>query len=201
MDQGGPSDRPQINERSILFRTQFLVLAFIQSMYHIAYSVDEVKIPLKKTITPSTASAIKSISNVLPRAVTLSVIKPTIAVVLGWIGYYNIYRYVLWNWAFNTFKFTHDFPRNSAPRRSGVQAVINLEGKFLYHAFLLTFIWEATNYVFTEFIATPPLKKEAPITADSKDPNGTLLLGLRTRRQSVKVILPIILRQLCTDHR
>jgi nucleoporin NDC1 len=188
VDQGGHADRPQLNERSMLFRSQFIVLALVQVVHHLSANLDEVILPLDKLPLQSSGARLRSaLPLVLPRLAISALTKSMVAVILGLLAYYNIYRRTLWNWAFSTLRYSFDFPRNSAPRRSGVPAVINLELYFLYYAFLLTFIWEITNFVFSVLIAERPLKKGQPITADSRDPNGTLLSGLKSRRQFWKV--------------
>jgi nucleoporin NDC1 len=188
VDQGGHADRPQINERSILFRSQFIILAFVQVVYHLSVNLDEIVLPLDKLSVQSSGSRLRSaLPLVLPRLAISALTKSMVGMFIGILAYYNLYRRTLWNWAFSTLRYTYDFPRNSAPRRSGVPAVINLELKFLYHAFLLTFIWDFTNYVFSTLIVERPLKKGQPITTDSRDPNGTLLSGLKSRRQFWKV--------------
>jgi nucleoporin NDC1 len=207
VDQGGPADRPQINERSILFRSQFIILALVQVVYHLTADLDEVILPLDKLSAQSSGSRLRAaVPLALPKMVVIAFTKSWVAMFVGLLGYYNIYRYALWNWAFSALRFTYDFPRNSAPRRTGVPGLINVEFKFLFHAFLLTFIWEITNYVFTIMIAERPMKKDQPITQDSKDPNGTLLSGLRSRRQFWKVVYTIFSHferfeaDLCVEH-
>jgi nucleoporin NDC1 len=190
VDQGGHADRPQINERSLLFRSQFLVLAIVQVIYHLGLNIDEIIIPLEKLSTPSSGANLRtSFPKALPQLFAMALAKSSFAMILGLIAYYKLYRYTLWNCAFATLKYTYDFPRNSAPRRSGVPRLIDLEWKFLFHAFLLLTIWDITNFFFTALIVDRPLKKGQPITQDSRDPNGTLLSGLRSRRQFWKVCI------------
>ena len=53
--------------------------------------------------------------------------------------------------------------------------------------FFLVLIFEASNVLFTAYVAREPLKKGQPFTAESKDPNGTLLLGLKQKKEIPRV--------------
>lgn len=48
------------------------------------------------------------------------------------------------------------------------------------------FTWETTSFFFSAFLSEEPLKKDQPLSAGSKDPNGTLLTGLKAKRDVVK---------------
>lgn len=48
------------------------------------------------------------------------------------------------------------------------------------------FLWETTSFFFTNCLLQQPLKKDRPLSAGSKDPNGTLLNGLKSKRDLVK---------------
>jgi nucleoporin NDC1 len=157
-------------------------------IYHLSSNIDEVIFPLDKLSTLSWGLRLQSsLATDVPRLLLRVFTKSVSAMIIGLIAYDYIYRQFLWNWAFSTLQYTYDFPRNSQPRRSGVPAVYELEFKFLVHAFLLTFLWDIINYVFSALIVAQPLKNGKPITSDSKDPNGTLLSGIRSRRQFQRV--------------
>ena len=52
---------------------------------------------------------------------------------------------------------------------------------------MLLCIWEFSNAVFSAYVAQEPLKKDQPLTNDSRDPNGSLLNGLRSKKEIAKV--------------
>lgn len=52
----------------------------------------------------------------------------------------------------------------------------------LFSGFFLVLIFEASNVLFTAYVSKEPLKKGQTLTAESKDPNGTLLIGLKQRK-------------------
>ncbi|KAL9073239.1 MAG: hypothetical protein Q9161_003071 [Pseudevernia consocians] len=51
---------------------------------------------------------------------------------------------------------------------------------------LLTTIWEFSNTIFSAYLVQEPLKREQPLTSDSKDPNASLLNGLRAKREVIR---------------
>jgi nucleoporin NDC1 len=58
---------------------------------------------------------------------------------------------------------------------------------FLVEGTLLVVLWEFINKAFDLYIAQEPLKNDQPITSDSKDPNGTLLNGIKSKKDANKV--------------
>lgn len=52
--------------------------------------------------------------------------------------------------------------------------------------FLLLTLWMATSIAFNLFLDQEPMKKGVPLSTGSKDPNGTLLNGLKAKRDVVK---------------
>jgi nucleoporin NDC1 len=109
------------------------------------------------------------------------------ASVLGTFGYLWIYRGLLWSFWTQVFSPIYSFPNLSYPRVAVPIGFFDIIVKFLVNATLLSFIWEFTNKVFSAFITEQPLKKERPLTDDSKDPNGSLLSGLRGKRPFSRV--------------
>ena len=52
--------------------------------------------------------------------------------------------------------------------------------------FLLVLTWQLTTILFLTYLAQEPTKSGLPLSAASKDPNGTLLTGLKAKRDVVK---------------
>lgn len=52
---------------------------------------------------------------------------------------------------------------------------------------LLSLIWATGNTAFSIFMAKAPLKNGKPLTSDSRDPNGSLLNGLKNKKLSIQV--------------
>lgn len=51
----------------------------------------------------------------------------------------------------------------------------------------MNFVWSSGNTAFSVFMVREPLKDGNPLTSESKDPNGSLLNGLKSKKLSIKV--------------
>lgn len=51
----------------------------------------------------------------------------------------------------------------------------------------LTLLWEVVNTAFSVYGAQEPLKNDRPVTYESRDPNGSLLTGLRGKKLQTRV--------------
>jgi nucleoporin NDC1 len=74
---------------------------------------------------------------------------------------------------------------------------------------MMIFLWELSNAVFTLYVAQPPLKKDNPLTSETKDnagsyvtksqdPNGSLLNGLKSKKEVPKTFAFWELYLICT---
>lgn len=52
--------------------------------------------------------------------------------------------------------------------------------------FCLVLLWDSVNFLFSAFLTQEPLKKNLPLSTESKDPNGTLLSGLKAKKDVVR---------------
>jgi len=52
---------------------------------------------------------------------------------------------------------------------------------------LLMFLWESSNVFLTALVAQEPLKRGQPLSSESKDPCGTLIGGLKSKREVLRV--------------
>ena len=48
-------------------------------------------------------------------------------------------------------------------------------------------LWDTCNTAFTLNMGEEPLKYDKPLTNDSQDPNGSLLNGLKSKKEIVQV--------------
>jgi nucleoporin NDC1 len=64
---------------------------------------------------------------------------------------------------------------------------ISLIIRSLTSGLLLVTLWESANALFGAYVAQEPLKKEQPFTSHSKDPNGSLLNGLKGKKEVMRV--------------
>jgi nucleoporin NDC1 len=193
-DSSSTQERARLNERSVYFRTMFLVLAMIQSIVHLFSDRDRVPYPLRavtskyaKDPTPkSVETPLSQIRRALP---TLAKDTAKIALALSVPGslVYFVFRSWAWNNFFSVAQYMYFLPKSQRAQPTGLAPFPELVGKVLVESFLLVFLWDFTNAAFSAYIGQEPLKKGKPLTADSNDPNGSLIVGLKAKKEFAKV--------------
>ena len=175
-----------LNERPIFFKSLFTTLGVMQAAHHLMWSVNTVSLPSKMTGVKPRATILSVVRSQRALQLLVPIVSKVLsACVLGTIGYLWIYRSFLLSFWTQVHGVFLSFP---TPRRDAMPTgVFDVIIQFVIHATLLSFIWEFTNTVFSVFITEQPLKKDRPLTDDSKDPNGSLLSGLRGKRPFSRV--------------
>ena len=182
----------RLNERPIFFRTLFAFLGLAQACMHLYHDYDNIDIP----VTKFTRRAQKTTINTLPAPRTQ--IKDSIhiyirraflytcsAAVAGVLSYIIFLRQLLWRTSYALVGTVYSLAKqNKATRFAGLA---DLVGRFLATGFLLVMLWEVSNAAFTAFARQEPTKRGFPLTRESKDPNGTLITGLKSTKPLVKV--------------
>ena len=112
------------------------------------------------------------------RAVLLAVVGPFV--------YAACIRRYAWKWATFLASLVWEIPA------TGQLSYIppyhySLIWKTLVTGFILEVTWFTSNILFVGWVAQVPLKKGLPLSEESKDPNGTLLSGLKAKKAVTKV--------------
>ena len=185
-DRDRSYERPRLNERPVLLRTFFLILAVVQSVIHLYRDYDLV--PLAHTgaavecSRPPRVQLQASIKLIVERSVSLVLITILTAIPV----YFLFLRSLAWAVALKIGRSMFTLSKQVKP--SGLTGLFSLAIRFLWSALLLAIIWEVSNRAFTIYIAQEPLKKGSPLTTDSKDPNGSLIAGLRAKKETPRSI-------------
>lgn len=189
-------DRARLNEKSIFYTVHFLVFGFVQGILHILS--DDNKLRLDAVGLDNKAAAAKEVqptftvrlTNEIPVLATSAVVRS--AAVLGFyiIVYHAVLRAIAWRTVLALFRPFYTLPRtNMVPASLGGMSIV-LWLRILYTSSLLMFLWLAGNKMFSLFLVRAPLKNGKPLTSESKDPNGSLLNGLRNKKLPIKVSRP-----------
>ena len=105
---------------------------------------------------------------------------------LGPIVYVLLIQKTAWTWTLYFAKLVWSVSKAAEPSLSK-PFHITLFARSFTSAFMLLTLWELSNAMLTIYIPQPPLKKGVPLTQDSRDPNGSLLNGLKSRKDLTKV--------------
>lgn len=190
------SERPRLNERPIYLMAFFIFLGLVQSGIHIYYDYDRIDLPITNPVKPVEgdkpadeatkpeivqSQVLAAIPNLLAtsfkRSLLMTIITPLI--------YSTFIRQPAWSWTLSFAKMFWNLPKSTAlPHTSPYHWLIL--NRSLWGGALLVLIWEVSNLAFSAFVAQPPLKKDMPITKDSKDENGSLLTGLNGKKLATR---------------
>jgi nucleoporin NDC1 len=185
----------RLNERPIYLRSVFVLLALCQTGMHIYNDDSSVHIPVSaptKTPAPDNRThklapiTVQNQQKAMSRIIQRCLAVPFVLAITGPVIYALFLRQTFWSWHLTFAKLIYSLPRSDArptgypPGNPAVMALSFGVG------FLLMLTWEATSFFFSTSLAQEPVKKDQPLSQGSKDPNGTLITGLRAKRDVVK---------------
>ncbi|KAF2840765.1 hypothetical protein M501DRAFT_918780, partial [Patellaria atrata CBS 101060] len=198
VEHGRSYERPRLNERPLYLRCMFLCLGTVQALLHIYRNSDSVMIPLHKA-TPldiknqATATRTKFQRDKIVRTIKgifgRSLLQPLIIAFLSPILYIIIFRKRVFHIFLGIIRVWSALPRTAKP--GSFPGWIDIMGRFFIEGTLLSIMWEFSNTIFNMFMVREPVKhikllEEKPVSGNSKDPNGTLLLGLKAKAEMTK---------------
>jgi nucleoporin NDC1 len=175
-------ERPKLNERPILLRSQFLFLALAQSAVHLYKDYDLIRLPQSPTKTSPLMQLKDEIKNIVAHTAKLV----SLTCLFGPFFYFVVWRNLAWSLTFKIGRTLFFLPKSTRP--AGLTDPVSLIARFLWSSTLLVALWELSNRAFTIYTAQEPVKKDKPLTADSKDPNGSLLAGLKAKKEIPKTM-------------
>ena len=159
---------------------------------HLYYDYDNINVPVNKYLRNAQKTTIYAIprprayiKEALPTSVHRAFLRAIFAVAGGTIMYVIFLRQFLWRWVYAIVGTMYSLSRQS--KATGFPRLIGLAGRFFVSGFLLVMLWEMCNTAFTAYARQEPIKRARPLTQDSKDPNGSLLTGLKATKPLVKV--------------
>lgn len=203
------NERPRLNERPIYIMTFFLVLALLQTAIHLIYDYDRVDLPTMKTSKGLKVATVEfgsvdamvpptRIRGFLPRIAANAFQRVFIMTLLTPFLYSMSIRNAAWSYTLGFAKLLWQLPKTTAlPAVSPFHW--SVLGRTLCGGTLLIFMWEIANRLFSTYVAQEPLKNDRPITYESKDPNGSLLTGLKGKKLQTRVSFEGIYSTLSTD--
>lgn len=182
IDHGRSYERSRLNERPIFLRTLFCYAAVVQSIVHMYYDDDRVKLPTSSASSQSsTLTQIRAI--LAPKAVHIPLRSLGLSI-SGLVVYFVFLRRAAFSAQYFIASKLYRIPKT---RSFGIPGFVSLFTRYALHCLILLCIWEAANALCTVYLSKPPLKREQPLTNDSKDPNGSLISGLKGRKEFQKV--------------
>jgi nucleoporin NDC1 len=223
VDQGrryedGAWERPLLNENPIFLRALWICLAFAQAVLHLERNEDRIRMPEKEAASTnpkaeSRYNAPDSLQELGRQAPTilghvLRLLVPGIALTLP--IYLLIIRHIVWPYFYPIARFLLSTLPDHAPP-TGLQHHMQLSWQALSSSFTLILLWQLCNAVFTIFVSRPPLRRDQPLTTEvkdaqgnvvnrSRDPNGSLLSGMKSKKEVTKTFAFWELWLICSQY-
>lgn len=220
IDYGRPWERSRVNENPLFLRAVWFCIAMGQTCLHLAREEDRVRIPLKEEHKGSGRSEETpqrlpgSILQLRARgfpmlrdALILAIPGFTATIVL----YFTLLRRLMWPFFYNMAQiFYSDLATESHASGIQVNRIFQLAWQSFTSAVMLALLWELSNACFSIYMAEPPTKRDEPLTSEvkdstgavvvkSKDPNGSLLNGLQSKKEVPKAFALWELAMICAQ--
>ncbi|KAJ5763841.1 hypothetical protein N7533_002522 [Penicillium manginii] len=193
--RGRIHERPTLNERPIYIHTYHLLLACTQAVFHLYCDYDRVPIPVaKRTLengdkrTHPVPPTLAYIQSALPPMIATGLTRSAAVAALLPVVYPLFFRQAAWSWSLYFAKLFWNFSRSSAQPSTLLltPSFVPLLIRTFFSGSFLVLLWQSTNVFFSVFIGKEPLKRGQPLTAEAKDPNGSLITGLKAKKEVAK---------------
>jgi nucleoporin NDC1 len=195
IERGGLNVPDKLNERPIYLRAVCLMLAIFQSCFFLYVDLGALKIsigrhrPASKSVKQDTHPKIPVKQQLRENGVSLVIYCAAVSALTAIVGpfiYSMTVRQWLWRFHLAFAKLFWNLSRANARAIGYPPCNPFMMLRSFGLGFLLLTLWMAASIAFSLFLDQDPLKKTVPLSTGSKDPNGTLLNGLRAKRDVVK---------------
>lgn len=195
-------DRARLNEKPIFYTTHFLLFGVMQGILHIYRDDDRlllgsVRLDNEEAVAQDDPSNWQArLQNDVPALASLAAMQSAGALIVNVILYHvsapgflagMTIRGTAWRMALSFFRTFYTLPKtNMVPATlAGINGWMWL--RCIWTGSMLLFMWLAGNKLFSMLLIRAPLKMGKPLTSESKDPNGSLLNGLKSKKLHIKV--------------
>ncbi|KAI0130321.1 nucleoporin protein Ndc1-Nup [Xylariales sp. AK1849] len=185
-------DRARLNERAVFYTLTVVLLGYFEGFMHLFLDYDRLILGTVKAKEEGEAAnpppkAEDPFEKLLKHAPHLIVRSLTISIAVASASYllvYSIFRRSAWGWAMAVFRPFYNLPKTNIPPSHAPWSIWML-GRAIFASTLLGLLWGFSNAAFTFYLAKDPIKNGQPLTSESKDPNGSLLTGLKSKKARI----------------
>ncbi|EXJ58708.1 hypothetical protein A1O7_06137 [Cladophialophora yegresii CBS 114405] len=195
--RGAHNTPDMLNERPIYFRLYAMLVSIGYAGLHQYHGWSSLRIPISKLpVTPSADAKAQDTHSLLPvqtriqqelisalkRSASASAITFLVAPFINGL----FLRTILWRIHLAIAKLFYNVSRANAHPIGYPPLGFPYLFRCFFAGFLLALTWELTTILLLEYLCQEPTKSGVPLSAASKDPNGTLLTGLKAKRDVVR---------------
>ncbi|OTA53713.1 nucleoporin protein Ndc1-Nup [Hypoxylon sp. EC38] len=182
-------DRARLNERALFYTVDLIILGIVQGVLHISLDYDRM---LLGTVKPrpegeANTQATGGWEKLGEWTPVLIVRAGMLSIGVGLTNYIVLYHFVrnfAWGWALSFFRLFYNLPKSNIPPSQAPWSIWML-GRSMWAGFLLCLLWYFGDIAFRLQLGRAPLKNNQPLSAESKDPNGSLLNGLKSKKPRI----------------
>lgn len=208
IDHGRPYERSRVNENPLFLRAVWFCIAVAQTALHFVRQEDKVAVPLGKEQNEASSVSGGTYSRVPTSIYQLRARAPeilrriTILALPGFVAtivlYFALLRRLVWPFFHRMAQvFYSDLATESGASGIHIGRIPQLAWQSFTSAAMLALLWELSNTAFSIYMAEPPIKRDEPLTSEikdntgvivvkSKDPNGSLINGLQSKKELPK---------------
>jgi nucleoporin NDC1 len=191
--------RSRLNEHALFYTVSLVVLGAVQGVLHVALDSDRMllgTVKAKREGDPANATdADHWATRIGAWAPILAVRSGMLAISVAMTNYIFLYHFVrpsAWLWTMWLFRAVYrDLPKYNIPPSTRGPWSFWMLGRTIWASFLLCLLWYFADVAFRVQLTREPLKNEQPMTSESKDPNGSLLNGLKSKKPRISVSLAL----------
>ncbi|KAI0859861.1 nucleoporin protein Ndc1-Nup [Xylaria cubensis] len=190
--------RARLNEHAVFYTVNFLVLGLAQGVIHVASDQNRLVLgavqPRPEGEDGNEANAAQpappehwstKIGQWTPILIVRCGMLAITVSAVNYIALYHFLRVYAWRSSMWLFRFVYaDLPRYNLPPGNAPWSFWML-GRTIWASFLLGLLWYFANTTIRVQLTREPLKNDQPLTAESKDPNGSLLNGLKSKKPRI----------------
>ncbi|RWA09658.1 hypothetical protein EKO27_g5454 [Xylaria grammica] len=193
------SNRTRLNEHALFYTVNLLVLGLVQSVIHMVVDMNRLILGVvedkpadgdgdgneRNAATPSdTETWAAKIGEWTPiLMVRCGVLAITVAMA-NYIFIYHFVRMVAWRSSLWFLRPFYELPKANLPS-SGAPWSVWMLGRSIWASFLLSLLWYFGEVAFRVQQTREPLKRGQPLSSESRDPNGSLLNGLQSKKPRI----------------
>ena len=190
-------ERPQLNDRPIYLKSVHLMLGLIQGAFHLYYDYGKINynytIQTGDHVSKASLPPITQVWKDLPPLLSQTLRRALLMSFIGPFLYVMFVQQLAWMWNLKFAKLVWSLSRTAKPSW-WKPFNYSMYLRSFSSGFLLMSLWELSNIAFSIYLAQPPLKGGEPLTNYSTgDPNGSLLNGLKSKKETAKVCKSVLL--------
>lgn len=188
------SDRARLNEKAVYFTAHFFLLGIGQGLAHRWWDQGRIMLGIAKPrkeeaatdAQPTPGTRTNKVLEKLPLILTQSINCAAVGFLATAILYPLFFRTFCWRISLMIFRPIYTLPKtNLLP--SSLPFSFSSVTRTLYASFLLELIWTTCTVAFSLFMVKGPKKNGKPLSSESKDPNGSLVNGLKVKKEAYRV--------------